>query len=61
MTKLRRRLNASKRAKQKRIAKALRAFLKTQNPAMKCAGAKIRRNKGSITIIPIKLPKRASR
>jgi hypothetical protein len=60
-TKAQKRANASKRSKQKRVAKALREFLKTQNPAMKCAGAKIRRNKGSITIIPIKLPKRASR
>jgi hypothetical protein len=55
MTKAQKRVNASKRSKQRRIAKALRTFLKAQNPASKYAGAKIRRNKGSITIIPIKL------
>jgi hypothetical protein len=60
MTKRARRLNASKRSKQKRMATALRKFLKAQNPAANYAGAKIRRNKGSITIIPIKL-RRASR
>jgi hypothetical protein len=61
LTKAQKRVNASKRSKQRRIAKALRTFLKAQNPASKYAGAKIRRNKGSITIIPIKLPRRAGR
>ena len=59
-TKAQRRANASKRSKQKRISRALQKFLKASNPAGKFAGAKIRRNKGSITIIPIKL-RRASR
>ena len=59
-TKAQKRVNASKRSKQRRIARALRSFLKAQNPASKYAGARIRRNKGSITIIPIKL-KRAAR
>ena len=56
MTKLQKKVNASKRSKKKRIAVALQKFLKTQNPAAKYAGAKIQRNKGSITIIPVKLP-----
>ncbi len=60
MTRLQRRMNASKRSKQKRIAKALQKFLKAQNPAARFSGAKIRRNKGSITIIPIKLRRAAS-
>jgi len=59
-TKAQRRANASKRSIKRRVAKALQKFLKAQNPAAKFAGAKIRRNKGSITIIPIKL-RRASR
>jgi dGTP triphosphohydrolase len=60
MTKAQKRVNASKKSKQKRMAAALRKFLKAQNPAANYAGAKIQRNKGSITIIPIKL-RRASR
>ena len=61
LTKAQKRANASKKSKQRRIAKALKTFLKAQNPAAKYAGAKIQRNKGSITIIPVKLPRRASR
>jgi hypothetical protein len=60
LTKAQKRVNASKRSTKRRVAKALQKFLKAQNPAAKFAGAKIRRNKGSITIIPIKL-RRASR
>jgi hypothetical protein len=60
LTKAQRRVNASKRSAKRRIAKALQKFLKSQNPAANYAGARIRRNKGSITIIPIKL-RRASR
>jgi hypothetical protein len=60
MTKAQKRANASKGSKRRRVAAALKKFLKAQNPAAKFAGAKIRRNKGSITIIPIKL-RRASR
>lgn len=60
-TKAQRKKNASKRSKQKRISKALKTFLRSvKNPASmkKYGGAKIRKNKGgSITIIPVKLPK----
>lgn len=61
MTKTQRKAAASVRAKKTRIAKAVKGLLKQTNPAGKFAGAKIRRNKGSITIIPVRLPKRASR
>lgn len=58
MTKAQKRANAAKKSKKRRVATALKKFLHTMNPASKCAGAEIRRNKGSITIIPIKLKAR---
>ena len=62
MTKLQRRVNASKKSKRKRVAVALQKFLKAHNPARKFAGAKIRHNRGgSITIIPVKLPAKAAK
>jgi len=54
-SKLQRLINSTKRAKAKRIAKALSAYLKQRNPGTKYAGAKVVKNPGgSITIIPIK-------
>jgi hypothetical protein len=62
MTKLQRRVKASTAAKKRRKAVAARALLKVMNPAGKYAGAKIQRNKGgSVTIIPVKLPKAVRR
>ncbi len=59
LTKTQRKVKATSAAKKRRIAKALQHFLRQVNPARKCAGARLRRNKGgSITIIPVKLGKR---
>ena len=60
VTKTQRRLNASKRSKTKRMAKALQGYLKTVLPAgTKIAGAQVKKNPGgSITIIPVKLPRK---
>ena len=56
--KLQRLMSSTKRAKQKRMAKALNEYLKVRNPGTKLAGAKVIKNAGgSITIIPIKLRK----
>jgi hypothetical protein len=47
--------NASKRAKQKRVATALKKFLHAQNPAVKYDGAAIVKLKGgAVRITPIK-------
>jgi hypothetical protein len=55
-TKLQRLMASTKRGKQKRMAKALSAYMKARNPGTKYAGAKVMKNPGgSITIIPIKL------
>jgi hypothetical protein len=55
LTKAQKRQNASKRAKEKRVALALKKFLHAQNPAVKTAGASIVRLKGgTIKITPIK-------
>jgi len=55
-SKLQRLMASTKRAKQKRMAKALNEYLKVRNPGTKLAGAKVIKNAGgSITIIPIKL------
>ena len=59
LTKAQRKVAASKAAKKRGLAKALQGLLKKVNPSMKCAGAQLKKNKGgSITIIPVKLPKR---
>ena len=50
MTKTQKRANASKRSKQKRMATALRKFLKTANPAASGV-ASVRKNKTGYTII----------
>jgi len=60
-TKAERKKNASKRSKQKRIAEALKKFLRAQNPASikKYSGAKITRHKGGrISITPVKVTKK---
>ncbi len=56
-TKLQRRVNASRKSKQKRMSTALRKFLATYKPSMlKGEGAAVKKNPGgSITII--KVPK----
>jgi hypothetical protein len=62
MTKTARRLNASKRSKQKRMAAALRKYLQQQNPGTKLAGAKVQKLKGGvIKITPIKANRRVKR
>ncbi len=54
-TKAQKRLNASKRSKQKRVAVALRKYLQQQNPGTKLAGAKVEKLKGGVLkITPIK-------
>lgn len=55
LTKTARRLNASKRSKQKRMTEALRKYLQQQNPGTKLAGAKVQKLKGGVLkITPIK-------
>lgn len=55
-TKAQKREKTRKASAKRRVAVALKNFLKKANPAGKYAGAKMQRNKGgSITIIPIKL------
>ena len=55
LTKAQKKVNASKRAKQKRIATALKKFLHAQNPAVKYDGAAIVKLKGgAVRITPIK-------
>jgi hypothetical protein len=62
MTKAQRLANSARKSRLRRKAKAAQAVLKVMNPAGKYAGAKIQRNKGgSVTIIPVKLPKAARR
>jgi hypothetical protein len=55
VTKTQKRANASKRSKAKRMANALRKYLKTVNPAMNLSGAAVVKLKGgAIKITPIK-------
>jgi hypothetical protein len=55
LTKAQKKQNASKRAKEKRVALALKKFLHAQNPAVKYDGAAIVKLKGgAVRITPIK-------
>jgi hypothetical protein len=57
-TKAQKREKAKRTAAKSRIAKALQNFVRKANPGKKYAGCKMQRNPGgSITIIPIKLPR----
>lgn len=59
LTKAQRKAKSAKASKLRRISKALQNYLKQVNPSCKYAGAQVKKNKGgSITIIPVKLPKR---
>ncbi len=61
-TKAQKRVNASKRSKLKRVAKALKKYLQQQNPGMKLAGAAIQKLKGVVLkITPIKANRRVKR
>ncbi len=58
MTKTQRKAQAKKTSAKRRVAKALQHYLRQLNPGKKFAGARVKKNKGgSITIIPVKLPK----
>ena len=58
MTKTARREKTRKVSAKRRVAVALKNFLTKANPGRKYAGCKMQRNAGgSITIIPVKLPK----
>jgi hypothetical protein len=58
MTKTARREKARKVSAKRRVAVALGKFLRAKNPGKRYAGAKMQSNPGgSITIIPVKLPK----
>jgi hypothetical protein len=63
MTKKAKKTRAKRLSKQRRMANALREYLRRTNPAMlkRCKnGAKVQRNPGgTITIIPIKIKKAA--
>lgn len=62
MTKLERLNAASRASKRRRVAKSLRAFVDAQLGKGKYAGAKVQKNPGgSITIIPVKLPRGGKR
>jgi len=54
-TKTQKRAHAAKRAKQSRLAKAVKGLLKQTNPTAKITGARVARLKGGgLTIRPIK-------
>lgn len=55
LTKAQKKANASKRAKERRVAAALKKFLHAQNPAVRYDGAAIVKLKGgAVRITPIK-------
>lgn len=61
LTKAQRSAKAKQRARKTRLAKAIKNLFKQANPAgcKRMGGARLRRNKGgSITIIPVKLPRK---
>jgi hypothetical protein len=54
VTILQKRLNAAKRSKKKRIAKALQKYLQQMNPGRRVVGARVQRLKGgTLKITPI--------
>lgn len=62
MTKARRRVNASKRAKERRVSLALQKFIRAVKPSSVGKDHAMKKNPGgSITIIPLKRANRAKR
>lgn len=58
LTKTQRKARTKKLSAKRRVANALKAYLQKANPGRKLAGAKVQKNKGSITIVPVFLKKR---
>jgi len=60
MTKKQKRRNASKRSKEKRVATALKKWLKTKNPAHRIGIGRVR-YRGKVRTLPVRLTRNRGR